>query len=106
MFEAMGQAMKKSDQARRIMRSILVWTEEERATTQADIDRLVEAAPITAIANGMYRDKLARIGKLDHLIARLALVVGELDSGLKGATKMARGADLAPAQKGNGAQRT
>lgn len=97
MLEAMKQAMKKSDQARRIMRSILVWTDEERTTTQAEIDRLIEAAPITAVAAGMYRDRLVRVGKLDHLIARLALVVGELDSGLKDATEKARGADLTPA---------
>jgi hypothetical protein len=102
MLEAMKQAMKKSDQARRIMRSILVWTEAERSITQAEIDLLIEAAPITAVAAGLYRDRLARVGKLDHLIARLALVVGELDSGLKDATEKARGADLTPAPSRNG----
>lgn len=102
MLEAMSEAMKRSVQARKLMRGILKWVESERETTEKEIAALIEAAPITAAANGMYQDKLARLGKLDHLIARLALVVGELESGLTDATRKADGADLSALPAMNG----
>lgn len=88
---AMEEAVAKSTSARRWMGLVLDWIEEERATVKADIDALVDVAPITAIACGMYRDRLNRLGELDHHIARLSLEVTAIESELREASKYTRG---------------
>lgn len=95
---ALEEVVAKSISARRWMGLILDWVEEEREITKADIEALVDLAPITAIANGMYHDRLIRLGELDHHMARLALEVTAIETELREALESSRTG--APAQAG------
>lgn len=92
----MEEVVAKSTSARRWMGLILDWIEEERAITKADIEALVDLAPITAIANGMYHDRLIRLGELDHHMARLALEVTAIETELRDALESSKPAEFVP----------
>jgi hypothetical protein len=94
---ALEEVVAKSISARRWMGLVLDWVEEEREITKADIEALVDLAPITAIANGMYQDRLNRLGELDHYMARLALEVTAIETELSEALESSRAADTVPA---------
>jgi hypothetical protein len=96
----MEEVVAKSTSARRWMGLVLDWIEEERAITKADIEALVDVAPITAIANGMYHDRLIRLGELDHHMARLALEVTAIETELRESLENSKGAELVPTQGG------
>jgi len=91
---ALEEVVAKSISARRWMGLILDWIEEERATTKADIEALVDIAPITAIAHGMYQHRLIRLGELDHHMARLAIEVTAIETELREALESSRGAEM------------
>lgn len=95
----MEEVVAKSISARRWMGLVLDWIEEERAITKADIEALVDLAPITAIANGMYHDRLIRLGELDHHMARLALEVTAIETELREALDSSKAAEIGPASK-------
>lgn len=88
----MEEVVAKATSARRWMGLILDWVEEERETTKADIEALVDLAPITAIANSMYHERLIRLGELDHYMARLALEVTAIETELREALESSRAA--------------